>query len=290
MDFLNFKALFFEFLGTFFIVYTAGWAFEWKTSRMESLLGVALANGALYGVFTFLGKPFSGAHFNPAVTFCLAVTGNIHVLKAILYIFCQLSASIFAGLFLAWLQEDYLEKANRGMLGFPKLGSNITPLAGVFVEMVGSFMLLFMYYCVSVHRTESNIKRLATSAKEASEDNVATLENSSVLIGAIYAFCTMAIGNATGAALNPARVLGPVMIANQARYYGQLWVYFVGPIVGGLLGCFSYILVCMEVTPKEAIKGVDYEEQILDVLQDNERERLVANTTGNIVESEIIRK
>ena len=116
--------------------------------------------------------------------------------------------------------------------------------------MVGGFLLLFTFFNVIVEKKDYSV------------------ENASVMIGIIYAICTMAIGNATGSSLNPARNTGPVIITNQHKYFGELWIYWLGPILGGLIGSFTYILVCMDTTPNEALKGVDYEDQVFDALKE----------------------
>ena len=51
------------------------------------------------------------------------------------------------------------------------------------------------------------------------------------------------VGPITGAALNPARQIGPELLGGligAKTHFDQLWVYIAGPIAGGLVGAFAY--------------------------------------------------
>ena len=56
-------------------------------------------------------------------------------------------------------------------------------------------------------------------------------------IGLTLAFAIFIGGNLTGASLNPARTLGPAIVSGT---YSDIWIYFVGPIVGGLIAALLY--------------------------------------------------
>jgi len=56
-------------------------------------------------------------------------------------------------------------------------------------------------------------------------------------IGLTLAFCILMGGPLTGASLNPARTLGPALVSGSTS---DLWLYFVGPIIGGLLAALLY--------------------------------------------------
>jgi glycerol uptake facilitator-like aquaporin len=50
-------------------------------------------------------------------------------------------------------------------------------------------------------------------------------------VGLTLTACILMGGPLTGGSLNPARSLGPALIAERMD---DLWVYFVGPVLGGL--------------------------------------------------------
>jgi aquaporin TIP len=58
-------------------------------------------------------------------------------------------------------------------------------------------------------------------------------------IGFVIAMDIMMGGPFTGASMNPARSLGPAVAAGE---YAGLWVYFIGPVIGGTLAAVAYDL------------------------------------------------
>ena len=64
-----------------------------------------------------------------------------------------------------------------------------------------------------------------------------------MVIGFIVYGIIILVGPITGAALNPARQIGPEILGGvigAKTNFDQLWVYIVGPIAGGLIGAFLY--------------------------------------------------
>lgn len=63
--------------------------------------------------------------------------------------------------------------------------------------------------------------------------------------------------NFTGGSLNPARSLGPAVISG--RWPGYFWIYFVGPVAGGLLASGFYALLQF-LRWEECNPGQDWDE------------------------------
>jgi len=63
-------------------------------------------------------------------------------------------------------------------------------------------------------------------------------------IGGTVALDALFGGPVTGASMNPARSLGPALAAGE---WGDLWIYFIGPLAGAALGAVAYQLVRGEV-------------------------------------------
>jgi glycerol uptake facilitator protein len=64
-----------------------------------------------------------------------------------------------------------------------------------------------------------------------------------VVIGFIVYGIIILVGPITGAALNPARQIGPEILGGligAKTHLDQLWVYIAGPILGGLAGAYLY--------------------------------------------------
>lgn len=249
-----------ELLGTFFLVYFSGWSYQWRQAKAETLLGLAVANGSLYAVFTYLAKPFSAGHFNPVITTCSILARETHLVVGLMYIGAQLFASVMSALFLDFLTDQDLNRITRGQLGFPKLAGNISERSGFCIEMFGTAILVFCYFKAGAHKKQT------------------TSEDSALITGILYIICTLAIGNATGCGLNPARVLGPVVITNEKRYLDQNWLYWLGPFTGGIGAFLAFTLLSDEHNVNRLYKPKEIAKQLQDGLEeyDDDEERRLA--------------
>ena len=167
----------------------------------------------------------SGCHINPAVTIALAATRKIDWGTAAYYIGAQLvGALIGAALTLAVLLGN--DPATLG-LGSVGVNANAGLAVGVLAEVIGTAILVFTVFGAAV-------------------DGRAPAGFAGIIIGFIVYGIIILVGPITGAALNPARQVGPVLLEaiigspNTGARFGELWVYLVGPIGGGLVGAFLY--------------------------------------------------
>jgi aquaporin Z len=97
------------------------------------------------------------------------------------------------------------------------LAGSVSPTQGVVVEAVLTFLLVNTIYNTAVSGKAGNQAPMA--------------------IGLTLAFCILMGGPLTGASLNPARTLGPAIVTGN---YADLWVYLVGPVIGGLAATVLY--------------------------------------------------
>jgi glycerol uptake facilitator-like aquaporin len=58
-----------------------------------------------------------------------------------------------------------------------------------------------------------------------------------IAVGAALAVGVFIAGPITGGAVNPARAIGPAIIAGQ---FTAIWIYIVGPLLGGMAAAFLY--------------------------------------------------
>ena len=170
----------------------------------------------------------SGCHINPAVTLALLATRKIDGRTAGGYIVAQVIGAILGAL----LTYIILIGNDPQTLGLGSVGVNAKaglPI-GVAAEVIGTAILVFTVFGAAV-------------------DGRAPSGFAGIIIGFIVYGVIILVGPITGAALNPARQLGPVIVealtgyANTSARISELWVYFVGPIVGGLIGAFAYQFV-----------------------------------------------
>ncbi len=193
------RVLLAEFVGTFTLVFIgAGTA-----ATGGSLTDVALAHGFVIIALACALGTISGAHFNPAVTFGIVVAGAMKARDAVGYWAAQLLGAVVAAGLLAWI----LGVASG--LGMTRLASTIDPARGVAVEAVLTFFLVTVIMSAAIAGRGGGMAPVA--------------------VGATLTFCILMGGSLTGASLNPARSLGPAVFTGE---FGQLWIYFAGPLIG----------------------------------------------------------
>ncbi|MEM9290053.1 MAG: aquaporin [Acidobacteriota bacterium] len=212
------KALVAEFIGTFALIFIGAGA---GALGIGGLVGVALAHGLVVVGFAYAYGHISGTHINPAVTIGLLVGGAIDTTKAIAYIVVQLLGGIAGAYALAFA----LGGTDTG-LGATVLASGldvgsatitVSPAAGFFIELVLTFFLVNTVFHTAVSGKGGQFAGLA--------------------IGLTLVFCILLGGPLTGASLNPARTLGPALAAGN---FADIWLYFVGPPLGGILAALVY--------------------------------------------------
>jgi MIP family channel proteins len=179
-------------------------------------LAVPLAGGlALAIVVASLGH-VSGSHLNPAVTISLAVHRRFPWTYVPAYLVAQLSGAVGAA-FLAWAL--YGDKAR----SIVNLGATY-PAAGVPVwraltaETVVTFLLVLVVVSVAT-------------------DGRVPAGVAAVAIGSALGAAILISGPISGAAVNPVRALGPMIVAAK---FTDWWVYLVGPLAGGVLAVTFY--------------------------------------------------
>lgn len=205
---MNTRTLVAEFIGTFALIFIGAGA----AAIGVELVGVALAHGLVLFAFAAAYGHISGTHINPAVTVALWVAKQIDATKAVAYVAVQLLGGIGGGLALLFV----LGGSGSG-LGATQLATGVTALQGLVLEAILTFFLV------------NTVLNTAVSGKAG---NVAPLA-----IGMTLALSILMGGPLTGASLNPARTLGPAVASGN---YSDIWLYFVGPIVGGALAALLY--------------------------------------------------
>jgi aquaporin TIP len=190
------------------------------------LLTVALAHGFIIAVMVAALGALSGAHFNPAVTAGFVLTGRMPPLRGALYVAAQVGGALAASLLLALL-------FGRGLVagGTPSVTPALHSGGAVAVEAVTTFLLVLVIFGSAVDaRAPRAVFPLA--------------------IGLTVAANIMAAGPLTGAAMNPARVLGPALVSGA---WASHWVYWAGPLLGGALAAFLQHGFLLERAPSPAV-------------------------------------
>lgn len=211
-----------EFIGTFALVFFGSvsvtvFGVIMGGAPASSLVGIAFAHGIILMVMVYAIGYISGCHINPAITITALALRKMDLDDGIAYLVAQIVAATLAG----WAHKLILQGPGEPIdFGAVGLSSAIgqSPILGVVVELIITFFLMFAVYAV-----------LYTGKVPAGA--------SGVLIGMTLTADILIAGPLTGGAANPARALGPAIAAGA---YQNLWVYFVGPIIGALLAGFVY--------------------------------------------------
>ncbi|DBB12410.1 hypothetical protein WJX82_007201 [Trebouxia sp. C0006] len=176
----------------------------------------AYGNGITLGILVYITANVSGGHLNPAVTFATCLTGHTSWAKGGLYVIAQVMGGIFGSLMGAVLIPSVTVGGGDSMPGCFTHEGGVTITKGqLFLwEMIMTFVLVSTVYAVAVTKPgHGNIGPLA----------VGFSLFASAFIG----------GQFTGAALNPARVLGPAIVFH--CYWDTAFIYVFGELFGGLL-------------------------------------------------------
>lgn len=214
---MNVKALIAEFVGTFALIFVGVGAIaaNHMTDGALGLTGIALAHGLTIAVMVSATAAVSGGHINPAVTFGALLTKKIDAANAVGYIIAQcLGAIVAAAMIKVAVPAEALTAVG---MGTPALGEGISPGMGLIMEIILTFFLVFVVFGTAI---DSRAPRVG-----------------GLFIGLTVALGIMVGGPITGAAMNPARHLGPALLGGGM---GQVWLYWVGPLVGGALAALLY--------------------------------------------------
>ena len=203
-----------EGVGAFALV-TAGCGAIMVNAQTNSLthVGVALTFGLIIMVMISATGHLSGAHFNPAVTTAFAITRHFPLRELPAYVGGQLVGATLGALTL------------RGILGTAaNLGTTLpagSPWQSFGLELLLTAVLMFVI--ISVATDTRAVGQLAALA-----------------IGGTVALEALWGGPISGASMNPARSLGPALVAGVWR---DQWVYVVAPLIGAALGGALYQLL-----------------------------------------------
>lgn len=177
--------------------------------------------------------PVSGAHINPAVTFALATTRRFPWREVVPYMLVQLvGAGVGALLIVAVFGSSGIDQG----LGMTSLADDVTAPRAILAEAIGTFLLMFTIMAVAV-------------------DSRAPLGWAGFLIGLSVACAILLIGPQTGGSLNPARTFGPDVVTSLSGgqvQWGQLVLYWVGPLLGATAAAFLYDFVAQTRAAEEA--------------------------------------
>jgi aquaporin TIP len=194
------------------------------TGHQPGIVGVALGQGLILAALLALTAPVTGGYLNPAIALMLWVFGRLETPRAATLIGAQFLGGVLAAVCLRFIFEsDLLQAAHFGAphvnaLAYQPIAAP-TLFTGALIELLLTFFLVFAIFGLA----GTDALRLGLVA------------------GMIATGCALFGFALTGAALNPARWLGPTLVeafstSSTRNPWADTLVYLAGPILGALLG------------------------------------------------------
>jgi len=210
-----FKSYFAELLGTFILVFIGTGAVVTALSignglTVPGILLIGLTFGLTLATIIYALGPISGAHLNPAVSIGAWVAGKFKGKHLIPYIVMQLLGAVIASFFILIILGTSFG-----------IGANTVGAFGKQSALIAEFILTMLFMII--------ILRTAT------EDN----SHAALAIGFYLAVAHLFAIPVSGSSLNPARSFGPAIVIG-GEALSQLWIYFVAPIFGAIIGALIF--------------------------------------------------
>jgi aquaporin Z len=192
-----------ELVGTFFLVLTIG------LTVMNGTPMAPIAIGSVLMAMVYMGGHISGAHYNPAVSVAILIRGKMEARDLVPYVLAQISGAILASLAVWVILQDTFAPAPA-----PEAGLVTVLLA----ESLFTFALSFVFLNV------------ATDDATAGNSYYGLAIGFTVMVGAF------AVGGISGGVFNPAVGTGPILVdvLMGDGAFDQLWIYWAGPLLGGV--------------------------------------------------------
>jgi aquaporin Z len=222
-----------EFLGTFWLVFGGCGTAVLAAGVPDvgvGLLGVSLAFGLTVLTMAYAVGHVSGAHFNPAVTLGLAVAGRFPWRDIPAYVVTQVVAAVAAG-GLLFVVADGAPGFDAGASGFAANGfgdhspGGYSLVAALVIETV--LTAFFLYVILGA------------------TDGRAPVGFAPIAIGLALTVVHLISIPVTNTSVNPARSTG-VAFFTDSWALGQLWLFWLAPLVGAALAGATYALVTGE--------------------------------------------
>lgn len=214
------KKLFAEFFGTFWLVLGGCGTAVFAASHV-GFMGVALAFGLTVLSMAYAVGHISGGHFNPAVSFGLFAGGRFSAKDLVSYILAQVLGAIAAAAVLyVVLTSSNMEIGGFASNGYGELSPDKYSLTSVFIV---EFVLTAFFLIVIMGAT----------------DKFANGKFAGIAIGLALTLIHLISIPVSNTSVNPARSLSQAIFAG-GEYLCQVWVFWVAPIAGAVVGGLIY--------------------------------------------------
>ncbi|XP_056326136.1 aquaporin-8a.2 [Danio aesculapii] len=200
-----------ELVGTTFFVFI-GCVSVIENVEAAGRLQPALVHGLAVAVLVACMAEISGSHFNPPFTIAIWLCGGMQLTMVVPYLISQLIGGVLGAAMSKVMTSDE-NYANATGAAFAVLKSDEQLGKVVFAEMAMTCLVTLVVLMGAVNGKSKN-------------------PMVPFMVGCTVIVNILAGGDVSGTCLNPVRAFGPALMANHWAYH---WVYWVGPLGGGLV-------------------------------------------------------
>jgi len=215
-----------EFLGTLILTWShAGVALSLANTAVElegrpdqhmNIAADAFASGLTLTGLIYALEHISGAHLNPGVSLAFVFHGDMNPKSLLPYITAQIAGGIAAAGILdaVFINDDF-----HGNLGANRPLGGFTVLSAFWMEFIGS---IFLQLAILGTASRKNMKEHSALA-------------AGLTIGAMIAY----LAPYGGGSMNPARSIGPGILASNPNVRGATWIYVASPFAASFFTGFG---------------------------------------------------
>lgn len=230
--------LFGEFLGTGLLILlgngvVAGVLLHKSKAQNSGWLVITLAWGLAVTVAVYASASLSGAHLNPAVSFALAIKGDLAWSLFLPYALAQIAgAMVGSGLvYLHYLPHwKETEDADAKLAIFCTAPAIPHTVSNMISEVIGTFVLVFGILAIGINKMADGFGPF--------------------MVGMLVVVVGLALGGTTGYAINPARDLGPRIMhallpihGKRDSNWGYAWIPVIAPLIGAALAALAFMAI-----------------------------------------------
>jgi aquaporin Z len=234
-----------ELIGTMILV-LVGCGSAVIAGQYIGVLGVALSFGLAILALVYTLGPISGCHINPAVTLAMWMNSKINGKDSVLYILSQCAGATIGAALLLGIAS--------GTSGYSVTSTGLG-LNGFGVNSPGGYSLLSCLYAEVIFTFIFVLVVLGSTHKNACNGF------SGLAIGLGLAFVHMVSIPITGTSVNPARSIGPAVIAALNEWsvtpLAGLWLFIVAPLTGAILAGLLWKYIFGKEPPSATVTSMD---------------------------------
>lgn len=208
-----------ELIGTMILVFMGcGSAMVLGCEAFGGHLAVALAFGLSIVATAYVIGSISGCHINPAVSLAMLISKKLSATDFVGYVVAQVAGAI-AGAGLLKMMTGFGIVDLTGALGSNGI-ANAGGIGGaLIIEVILTFIFIFTILGVTSDEKNGSV--------------------AGIVIGLTLAFVHIVGIPLTGTSVNPARSIGPALLAGGAAL-AEVWVFILAPLVGAALAAFVF--------------------------------------------------